>query len=81
MNDDELRKLREAVEAAMRGEMRVGYATPTHPILAALFLQIAQTYLLEMMKSEPPGRRPADQAYQFVAKAVSILTADIPKDE
>jgi hypothetical protein len=81
MRDDEVRRLREMVEAAARGELRIDYGTPLHPVLAALHLQIAQTYLLEMMKSEPPEKRPADTAYQLVARAVLILSNELPTDE
>jgi hypothetical protein len=81
MDDEMMGKLREMVETAARGEMRIDYATSRHPILAALHLQIAQTYLLEMMKSEPPGKRPADEAYQLVAKAVSMLSNELQTDD
>ena len=60
--------------------LRVGYATAKAPVLAALHLQIAQTHLLEMMKSEPPGKRPAKKVYELVAQAVSILVEDFPAD-
>lgn len=81
MDEDYLRNIREAVEAAARGEMRVDYGTAWHPILATVHLQIAQTYLLEMMKSEPPAKQPAAEAYPLVAKAVSILSATLATDE
>lgn len=81
MQDDDMRRLRDMVEAAARGEMKIDYGTPSHPILATVHLQIAQTYLLEMMKSEPPGKRPADSAYQLVAQAVSILSKNLPTND
>lgn len=62
-------------------KLQVNYATAKTPVLAALHLQIAQTHLLEMMKSEPPGDRPAMKAFELVQQAISLLTKDMPTEE
>jgi hypothetical protein len=61
----------------------VDFPTAKTPLLAVLTLQLAQTYLLEMMRGEQSseGRDNADGAFQLVQQAIDLIPIDdIPSE-
>jgi len=72
------RSVQEIMESPveMQGDgVEIGEPTANTPILAALTLQMAQTYLLELMQAEGP-EGDTDKAFQHVQKELDLLRLD-----